>query len=382
MDHTEFREVKIIDVWHDMSMGHPLNWLEQKLSESKNTDIVIHGPQEAVPMLGSFFNLFCIENNIDNYEAILAFIAWIRNHLDNNNNKFIFITGRADKPCYNTAYKTSMEECARIDHIVDGIFDEVYYWDTYWFMNGITDYTAHISYPLPYADKKPEYVFCCKNGKGHKHRFEFMECLAQYDLIENNLITWRSNHQRKGKFWQEKIISPGEDAENDPEDGNYSAGEPIGYYDCFIDVITESSCIEVFLTEKTLKPILAERPFIILGSPYTQTHLVDMGFQLYDELFDYSFDLHRDSRVRSQDIAIQLSDINNNFDDLYHISPLDSIRKKASHNLFNLCKIIMDETRLPPKKYLTEHSIHKINEARKAAKLIQKRLARRSIQSQ
>lgn len=46
----------------------------------------------------------------------------------------------------------------------------------------------------------------------------------------------------------------------------------------------------VFVTEKTMKPIGLQHPFIVLGSPGTLEFLQSAGFVTYDNLFDESYD--------------------------------------------------------------------------------------------
>jgi len=67
---------------------------------------------------------------------------------------------------------------------------------------------------------------------------------------------------------------------------------PLEYIESCIDLVTEAYCISAgtVLTEKAYKPMLYKKPFIILGPRYIHQAFKNMGFKLYDELFDYSFD--------------------------------------------------------------------------------------------
>ena len=67
---------------------------------------------------------------------------------------------------------------------------------------------------------------------------------------------------------------------------------PLEYIESCIDLVTEAYCISAgtVLTEKAYKPMLYKKPFIILGPRYIHQALKNIGFKLYDELFDYSFD--------------------------------------------------------------------------------------------
>lgn len=59
---------------------------------------------------------------------------------------------------------------------------------------------------------------------------------------------------------------------------------------CF-EIVTETDiCDSLFLTEKTLKPILFKSPFLLCGSYLSLYRLKSFGFQTYDLVFDESYD--------------------------------------------------------------------------------------------
>jgi len=45
-----------------------------------------------------------------------------------------------------------------------------------------------------------------------------------------------------------------------------------------------------FITEKTIRPILFGKPFLIIGSPSFEKNLKDMGFYIFDDLIDKGYD--------------------------------------------------------------------------------------------
>jgi hypothetical protein len=57
-----------------------------------------------------------------------------------------------------------------------------------------------------------------------------------------------------------------------------------------IGMRTEAFPCDVFVTEKTFKPIAFQHPFLICGMPGTLKFLQDNGFETYDNLFDESYD--------------------------------------------------------------------------------------------
>lgn len=47
---------------------------------------------------------------------------------------------------------------------------------------------------------------------------------------------------------------------------------------------------EIFITEKTFKPLAFQHPFMVFGNAGTLKHLKDLGFETYENLFDESYD--------------------------------------------------------------------------------------------
>ena len=59
---------------------------------------------------------------------------------------------------------------------------------------------------------------------------------------------------------------------------------------CF-EVVTETDiCDSLFMTEKTIKPILYKSPFLLCGSYLSLHRLKSFGFQTYELIFDESYD--------------------------------------------------------------------------------------------
>jgi len=53
---------------------------------------------------------------------------------------------------------------------------------------------------------------------------------------------------------------------------------------------TEALPCDVFVTEKTFKPIAFQHPFLVCGMPGTLKFLQDNGFETYDNIFDETYD--------------------------------------------------------------------------------------------
>ena len=91
-----------------------------------------------------------------------------------------------------------------------------------------------------------------------------------------------------------------------------------------------------YLTEKTFVPILLKRPFIVFGSPNTNKLLKDLGFDIFDDLIDYSFDnVCLEERVNQ--FARKVAKISKN--NIY--------RDKCNHNFKNAFKIVKSKVAAP-----------------------------------
>ena len=70
------------------------------------------------------------------------------------------------------------------------------------------------------------------------------------------------------------------------------------YNESYYTVVTETRYDRVFLTEKTAKPILAKRLFIIVGAQHTLKRMREHGFKTFGNVIDESFDDEPDNEKR------------------------------------------------------------------------------------
>jgi hypothetical protein len=112
------------------------------------------------------------------------------------------------------------------------------------------------------------------------------------------------------------------------------------YHNSYIEIISESvfelainpakKDKEYFIvSEKTFKPLALGFPFIGLTLPKTFAKLKEWGFELFNELIDYSFDDEYDDNKRMDIIIEQIS--NNNIKENFNIH-FESIKEKHLHN--------------------------------------------------
>jgi len=103
---------------------------------------------------------------------------------------------------------------------------------------------------------------------------------------------------------------------------------PEWYDDTYFSLVSETrvdSHSELHITEKTFKPIAFYHPFLIWGQPKVLEHLISLGFETYDNLFDESYDLEFDKVKR-------LNKVLDNIKSFKYVE-FDSItNQKAEHN--------------------------------------------------
>ena len=77
-----------------------------------------------------------------------------------------------------------------------------------------------------------------------------------------------------------------------------------------IDLVCETHQIRRWhFSEKTCKPLGFCKPFLVIGCVGWHKIFEKLGFKLYDELFDYSFDEIESFRYRHEAIIIQIKSI-------------------------------------------------------------------------
>ena len=108
---------------------------------------------------------------------------------------------------------------------------------------------------------------------------------------------------------------------------------PVGLYkDSTISIVSESyhgANESVFLvTEKCLQPMLNAHPCIIKGNLGSNQYMKSLGFEVYDEIFDYSFDLDPCMFSRAENVAKQMK----NFNRQVVLDNMQTVMQKVSHN--------------------------------------------------
>jgi hypothetical protein len=199
---------------------------------------------------------------------------------------------------------------------------------------------------------RPTKLFTCYNHYAHTPRGLLVDLLARDDLIKSGIVTFHYPKEYQWKYHNgSKLI-------NEPgfkiHDKKYAPNVvPKNQTSAFMDIVTESRYDpeEYFLTEKTLKSVMLYRPFLVLSCQGFHKYLVDhFGFELYDEIFDYSFDKEELVHDRVEGIIKNIKHVKNIFRDTKKLNKIyDSIRPKLLHNRDRVEKIFSNKDLIVPK---------------------------------
>ena len=85
---------------------------------------------------------------------------------------------------------------------------------------------------------------------------------------------------------------------------------PREWWQSYIDLVQENKvCVANVLGDKSSKPLYWKKMFLTIGGPNWYREFQNMGFKLYDELFDYSFDSNPSFEERWKNIMKQCDKI-------------------------------------------------------------------------
>ena len=161
-------------------------------------------------------------------------------------------------------------------------------------------------------DKKKS--FMCLNGKDKKHRRLMLQTIRELELEEHGAISYVC-YDGIDSTLNNDVISEDDlpiilDQSIHQVRKNDRYMNPELYNNCWINIVTEAFPHveqDLFITEKTFKPMLQLQPFLIQGNQYTLKKLQEFGFKTFPTLFDESYDNLPTVEERTEAIGIQLS---------------------------------------------------------------------------
>lgn len=228
----------------------------------------------------------------------------------------------------------------------------VHLWDTYWLYK---TYSLLKTQGLINQRKEQrenhsqlKYHFIMMNNRAHDFRCKLIDTVAERDLLKYAAVSWNNvdpflmqNYKFQHFHGKEMVL----DDDYKTTGGQYSL--PDQYYESFAQLVSESTPDYLFFSEKISTALIAGKPFIAAAAPGMHRYLKDeLGFKLYDEIFDYTFDDELDMSKRWSMIA-------DNFRRLCNYSLIDlaelrsRIHNKVEFNQYRAKEIVFDLNFMP-----------------------------------
>lgn len=248
---------------------------------------------------------------------------------------------RKDIPFY--IIHLSSEHVGPIHDVTRKVFSKVVpiYWGSFWFT------MTYMSMWRPTRLDQPEvykFPFVYLNGKAHYHRLQLIDKVYNAGLLDHGAVSWRGSIEVEplhGFSW-----TPREMLLTDGLAGLNQSNPPAEYYESFIQLVPESNTEFACVSEKTIVPLMSKKPFLAFSAFGHHQLLEKLGFVLYTELFDYSFDTEPDPDLRAEMIVTELKKVvamsQQDMKDMYQL-----LLPKLNHNYARAIEIATDPAYIP-----------------------------------
>jgi len=232
---------------------------------------------------------------IDNDEYVLFDLTWLeinektKKFINQNKDKTFLLYSGMDwhnEECRAAGYRYIKNNVREIIPI--GNYDGENYF-SFWL-----EFCRQNFDDIPYNHniKKP---YMCLNRKLHRHRVELVELLHHKNLIKHGFVSLGTPDEYSAPTFLKTPILLQNDIVNEEGDEacTYNAvtndissfGLLDNWYGHFLNVVTETVIhTDVFISEKTFKPILGYKPFVILGDDNLYNKLHEWGIDTFDDL--------------------------------------------------------------------------------------------------
>ena len=175
--------------------------------------------------------------------------------------------------------------------------------------------------------------FICMNASNSFQRLTLLDILHETKVIDKCYWSWLRRNASEDNddvlagfsegffdFRQTKELDMQLD-QLEFEDNQDTVNDFYYLTDSLIDIGVETDARYQFITEKTWKPLLYGKVSLFLqGKDYHSKLLASLGFELYDEIFDYSFDKIEDEYWRIREYCKELKRVSE--------IPIEELQKK------------------------------------------------------
>lgn len=221
--------------------------------------------------------------------------------------------------------------------------NDVIFWGTYWFNWAAECLLSEVNF-LNY-EQKIDFVnpFICLNNRSHLHRCYIVEELSKQNLFDKGIVTFHDflNENKDFPFihFDRTPIRLKDNFEQNLDSFNI----PKEFHNSFLHIVTEANHLSCFMTEKLVKVLLLKKPFLVLGCPFYYKKLKQLGFELYDEVFNYEFDDELNLEIRTNKLVNNINIVlNQDVNFLYQ-----KLLPKINYNYNRTLEIINDKSLIP-----------------------------------
>jgi hypothetical protein len=210
----------------------------------------------------------------------------------------LFLLAAADPVFLTVDQISNMQQATQSELYLLGHFDTQYYFNFY--------ATVLPKYFVPYTQQQlilnePRFVFLNYNRKPRDHRNALVNKLKDKNLLDRGIVTLGKEDHTYSKTINPQIHLTLNESIDDAV-GNWgmdmsfgiphdihSLGQMHRWRDHFLNVVGETEFYpwdNMFISEKTWKPIIGLRPFVINGQTKIYKYLRSNGFKTFEKYFN------------------------------------------------------------------------------------------------
>lgn len=198
--------------------------------------------------------------------------------------------------------------------------DQIVYYP-HWFFSLLSD-TNLKKYDV--ASSRP-YKIACLNRNPWLHRSKNMLAMRHQTWFEECHYSFgsedRSDFDTSPDMTQQELdflARINHTKLNLPDNNSFYVSNHSGAHElCCIDYVTESRVDNVFISEKSWKPIISGQLFFVLGPIGIINYLKNVGIDVFDDLLDHSYDQETDLDKKIHMLMNSISAMINNVDEIW-----------------------------------------------------------------
>lgn len=219
-------------------------------------------------------------------------------------------------------------------------------------------YINYIKYEPKNINNIIDKPYVCMIRKAKHSRCVLVDELAKHSLENLGYLTWHrvevSDNHKEYIPYNFKYF----DNKKRTYDNIYNSSIPYGnegfviqdnfYHKGFVHILPEAITEDtIFIGIKFAQATLHQKPYLYLGTVGIHNKIKELGFELYDEIFDYNFDNKLSLKDRVIGIVDNIKKINNaDYNELNNI-----IKDKLKYNQQHFIKTIKDPKWVPKEFY-------------------------------